>query len=85
MGFRPLSKPSLSCEAVRRDGVVEEILCKVDEVTTSSKKVKTKDHLYSFSIFVGFFCPVCIQANQVIMVTFPSADNRNEVVTGGAA
>ena len=85
MGFRPPSKPSLFCEAVRHDGVGEGILCKVDEVATSSKKVKMKDHLYSFSVFVRFFCPICIQANQVIMVTFPSTDNRNEVVTGGAA
>ena len=48
-------KPMQGCEAARRDGASEESPCMVDEVVTSSREVKTKDCLYSFSIFVGYF------------------------------
>ena len=55
MGFRPLSKSSLSCEAVGRNGVGERNPCKVDKAATSSREVKMDDRLYSFSVFTGIF------------------------------
>ena len=55
MGFRPPSKPSLSCEAVGHDGAGEGNPCKVDEATTSSREVKTEDRLYSFFVFARIF------------------------------
>ena len=75
MGFRLPSKPSLSYEAVGRDGASEGSSCKVDEVAASRREVKTEDCLYYFFVFAGIF-PSMHPSESGSYGAFPSTVNR---------